>query len=256
MATKKASVSNESITIIEIQRGRLDMYIVGTTPIILNSMSSKVHQELLLPKAKKNAADKASTLKHDPYQEFRDSIYRLESIRETLIGFPATGFKACMRNAAVDLPGSSKAQIGRLTYVPGDYIEIFGRPQLLMSITRSADINKTPDVRTRAIISEWCCKVTVVYTQPLIKQQAVVNLMAAAGVMQGVGDWRPEKGKGDYGQFQLVGQNDKDFKRISKIARKEQEAAMLEAVPYDEETNKLLRWFDDESKARGFKVVA
>lgn len=252
----KSKASNESITIIEIEQGVVDFYIVGTTPIILNSISAKVKHELLLPRGKKDAAAKAANLKHNPYEEFNDCVVKLEEGRETLIGFPATAFKGGMRNAAVDLPGSSKAQIGRLTYVPGDYIEVYGRPQLFMSVTRNSDMNHTPDVRTRPIMKEWCCKVSVIYTMPLIKQQAVVNLMSAAGIMQGIGDWRPEKGKGDYGQYKLVGRTDKDYKRISKLGREVQIQAMTDAEPYDNETEKLLRWFDTESKQRGFKVVA
>ena len=252
----KTKASNESITIMEVQRGVIDMCILGTTPMICNSMSSKVLQELLLPKGRKSAAEKQSTLKHNPYEEYRDSIYRLGEDRNTLIAMPSTAFKGALRSSAVDLPGSTKAQIGRLTYVPGDYVEIFGRPQLLMSVTRCADMNRTPDVRTRAIIAEWACKVTVVYTQPILKQQAIVNLMAAAGIMQGIGDWRPEKGKGDYGQFKIVSPDDKDFKRIIKQGRDVQIKAMDDAECYDMETEKMLRWFDNESAARGFEVAA
>jgi len=252
----KAKASNESITIMEVQRGMIEMCLLGTTPLICNSLSAKAGQQLLFPKGRKSAAEKQSTLKHNPYEEYRDSIYRLDDDRNTLVALPSTAFKSALRSAAVDLPGSSKAQIGRLTYVPGDYVEIFGRPQLLMSITRCADINRTPDVRTRAIIAEWACRVTVVYTQPILKQQAIVNLMAAAGIMQGVGDWRPEKGKGDYGQFKLVSPDDKDFMRVTTRGREAQLKAMEDAECYDLETEKLLRWFDGESAARGFKVVA
>jgi len=252
----KAKASNESINIMKVDQDDLTFYILGKTSLLLNSISEKTKHELLLPKGRKTAADKAANLKHNPYEEFNDSIYTLRKGHDTLIGFPSTAFKGGMRNAAVDLPGSSKAQIGRLTYVPGDYVEIFGRPQLHMSITRNSDINHTPDVRTRAIIKEWCCKVRVVYTRPLIKQQAVINLLAAAGMMQGLGDYRPEKGKGDYGQYEIVNADNSDYQRISKLGREVQIKAMAEADPYDNETEKLLRWFDTESKQRGFKVVA
>ena len=220
--------------------------------MIYNSMSEKTRHELLLPKGKKTAYDKASTLKHEPYEEFRSSIYRLPESRGTLIGMPSTAFKAALRSAALDVPGSTKAQIGRLTYVPGDYVEIYGTPQLLMSITRNSDMARTPDVRTRAIIPQWACKINIVYTMPLLKQQAVVNLLAAAGIMQGIGDWRPEKGKGDYGQFRICSPSDKDFKAVMKQGRDTQIKAMDEALPYDLETEKLLRWFDVEVETRGF----
>ena len=82
-----------------------------------------------------------------------------------------------------------------------------------MSITRSADKNRTPDVRTRAILPEWACKLRIAYTKPILREQAIFNLLAAAGLQSGVGDWRQEKGSGSYGAFKLVNADDPDFLR-------------------------------------------
>lgn len=244
------------IAIIEVEQPEVTFFIKGKSPFICNAMSAKVKQELLMPKGRKTAADKAASMKHNCLEEYRDSIYRMSEGSPTLIGAPSTMFKASMRNAAVDLPGSSKAQIGRLTYVNGSYVFLYGVPQMLMSVTRSADMNKTPDIRTRAILPEWCCQITVTYTAPLIKEVAVARLLAAAGLINGIGDWRPEKGKGDYGQFQIVSDDDKDYKRILKSGGYDaQEFAMQEPAFYDEETRKLYQWWNTEKDRRGFKVV-
>jgi hypothetical protein len=253
----KAKEKDTEISVMEVHRGKLDVLIVGNTPLIYNRMSFKVKAELLLPKLKKNAAEKASTLKHEPLAEFNDSAYKdFHDTNETLLVFPATAFKQAMSHAALDLPGANKSQIGRLTSVDGHNVNIYGRPFLLMQVVRSADMNRTPDVRTRAIVPEWCCRITATYTKPIIKEQAVANLLAAAGMNVGIGDYRVQKGAGSYGQFRLVSADDKDFKRISKIARAEQIKAMKEHEPYDDETRELLSWFDVESKRRGFKVAA
>lgn len=256
MAIKKTDNATD-ITVMEVRKGRLDFQIRGTTPLILNTMSEKVRNQLLLPPPKKNAADKASTLKHDPLTEFRASAYTIsDNDAPTYIGFMASAFKAALKSAALDLPGASKSQIGRLTYVEGDLVSIYGVPKLLMSVVRSADMNRTPDIRTRAILSEWACSVSITFVMPLLREQAVVNLLAAAGITQGIGDWRPQKGSGSYGQFALVGIGDADFDRIVATGgRDAQMAAMAEPECYDDETEKLLSWFDVESKRRGFKVV-
>jgi len=118
-------------------------------------------------------------------------------------------------------------------------------------------MNKTPDVRTRAIVPEWACKLSVTYVKPILREQAVVNLLAAAGIMRGVGDWRPEKGAGNYGQFELVGKDDARFKAIVKAGgRAAQDAALADPECYDPESAELLTWFTDEAGRRGFKVVA
>lgn len=252
MAKAKTSTSSESVDILQVERGTLDLCVLGTSPIILNRMSEKAKRELLLPKGRKTAAEKATTLKHNPLEEYRASAYRIQSADSpTLLAILSTSFKGAMATAALDLPGAKKAQIGRLTYVNGDYVPIYGLPQLFMSVVRSADMNKTPDIRTRAIIPEWACRLKVTYIKPLMTPQAVLNLIAASGLTIGVGDWRPEKGKGNYGQFEIVSDEDARFMDIVKRGqRMAQQAALDTPVCYDDETSSLLAWFDDEMDAR------
>lgn len=255
MAAKKGA-SEEAVSIIEVKKGRFEVCILGRTPLILNRMSEKAARELLLPR-KKTAADKAANLKHNPPEEYRASAYKTTgNDQPTRLLHLATAFKGAMRSVAVDIPGAAKAQIGRLTYIEADYIPIFGVPKLLMSITRSADMNKTPDVRTRAIVPEWACRLAVTYVKPLLREQDVVNLLAAAGIMRGVGDWRPEKGSGNYGQFELVAESDENFRRILKTGgRVAQDEALEHPEPYDPETAELLAWFVQEADRRGFKAA-
>lgn len=252
---KKADTSE--IQVLEVSKGSIQFCVLGRTPLILNRMSQKVKQELLLPKGRKTAADKAATLKHNPMEEFRASAYTArEDDAPTRLLILSTSFKGALRSVAVDMPGAAKAQIGRLTYVEGDYVPIYGLPQLSMAVTRMADMNKTPDVRTRCIVPEWACRLTVTFVKPILREQAVANLLAAAGIMRGVGDWRPEKGAGDYGQFELVSEDNAEFQRIIKIGRAEQDEAMESPECYDEESAELLSWYDAEVKRRGFKVAA
>lgn len=255
MATK-AQASNSEITILEVTKTQMEFCILGTTPLICNRMSKKAEHELLLPKGKKNAAEKASSLKHDPLQEFRDSPYCLAD-GPTLIGLLPTAFKKSMMTAALDMPGAKKAQIGRLIYVHGQMLPIYGIPKLFMSVTRSADINRTPDIRTRALLPEWACKLVVEFPVPLLKEQSIANLLAAAGFMSGVGDWRQEKGSGNYGSFKLVSADDPDFVRVVQQGdRAAQIAALENPEAHDPETEDLLSWYDVEVKRRGFKVAA
>lgn len=234
--------------VMEIEKGELLFHVLGTTPLILNTMSEKARRTILEPGAKKNRAEKATTAKHDPLYEFRASAYTFsDAQRPTFIGFMASAFKAALRGAAIDIPGATKAEIGRLTYVEGDYVAIYGIPKIFMAITRSADMARTPDVRTRAILPEWACSVTISYVKPLVTQQSVINLLGAAGLIRGIGDWRPEKGSGSYGQFRLVGSNDPDYVRIVKTqGRKAQIAAFQSPECYDDETERLLEWHTAE----------
>jgi len=257
MAKSKNTSSSEEITdILKVSTGSFDCCIVGTSPLILNRMSEKAKHELLMPKGRKNATERAMTLKHIPIDEYRASAYTLKE-GPTLLAMMATAFKGALRSAALDMPGAKKAQIGRLTYIPGDMVGIYGVPKLFMAIVRSADMNKTPDVRTRAIVPEWACSLRVTFVQPLIRAQAVANLLAAAGITIGVGDGRPEKGAMSYGQFRLADKDDSDFKRIIKEGgRKAQQAGLDSPTCYDDETTELLSWFESERAQRQLKGVA
>jgi hypothetical protein len=163
-----------------------------------------------------------------------------------------------MMTAALEMPGTKKTQIGRLVYVDGQNVSLYGTTQLRMDIVRMADINKTPDVRTRAILPEWACKIRIKYVMPAIRHQAVANLLAAAGVIIGVGDFRQEKGKGSFGQFALVEESNETFQRIiSTGSRIAQEKAMENPVCYDAETENLFTWFNAEAeKLTGEKTKA
>lgn len=256
MATRKVETGSE-IQVIEVVKGQIDFCILGTSPLIMNRMSQKVWHELLAPKGKKNAAEKASSLKHDPIQEFRNSPYIIENkAAPSLLGILPTAFKGAMLTAALDMPGTKRTQMGRLLTVDWDMQPVYGIPKVFMSITRSADMNKTPDVRTRAILPEWACKLTVTFNKPILREQSVANLLAAAGMQSGVGDWRQEKGSGSFGAFKLVSSDDKDFLRIVKtMGRTAQQEAIDNPIAYNAETEEMLAWFDVEIKRRGFKVA-
>lgn len=244
------------IAIPRIDVARSAFYVVGTTPLVLNRMTRKSSEGLLAGGQKKTAAEKQSTLKHDPIAEFRASPYVFDDpTAPTLLAIVSSAFKGAMATAALDLPGTKKAQIGRLAYVEGDLTPVWGRPFLFMAVTRSADINRTPDVRTRAIVPYWAARLEVSYVQPILKAQAIVNLLTAAGLTAGVGDWRPEKGKGNYGQFMVVNEDDAELRRIMAVGRTEQAAAMRDPEPYGSDTAELLSWFQDEVVRRGFTVA-
>lgn len=253
---KKEPAKKEKVTeisdILKVTKGRFECHIVGTSPIILNRMSEKASRQLLLPRGRLTESERSLNLKHDPIAEYRASPYTLKDASQpTLLAFKAAGFKKALINAALDIPGTRKAQIGRLTFVVGDLLPLYGIPKLGMTIVRSADMNRTPDVRTRAIVGEWACSLQIEFVQPLIKAQAVANLLAAAGITQGVGDYRPEKGAGAYGQFRLADVDDPEFQRIVRAAGRQEQADALETpVCWDDESAELLAWYDDECTRR------
>lgn len=255
MAKKAESAE---LIIAQVERGEITFCILGTTPLILNRMSEKAMRELLLPKGRKTTAERAVSLKHDPIAEFKASPYLDRDPKApTYIQHLASSFKGALCDAALDVPGSNKRQIGRLAWVNSERISIYGIPQMLMSVVRSADMNKTPDIRTRCIIPKWCCQITIGYAKPMLNETSLMNLLVSAGVTQGTGDWRPGKGKGTYGSFEPVSQNHPEYVHLRKHAgRVPQMAAMDHPEFYDQETEELFNWYREELGRRGRSAEA
>lgn len=241
------------ISVLEISQGEVSFAIVGSTPLVFNRMSEKAKELLLLPRGRLTDADKAARLKHNPVEEFRASVYRNGGdAPATRLKFPAAGLKRTMQTAALDLPGTKRTEVGRLAWAVGEYVDVYGVPELKMDVVRSADINRTPDIRTRAILREWACTVTIRFVQPKLNARGIANLLAAGGVIAGIGDGRQEKGALNFGQFRLVDLDDTDFLRITaEGGRAAQDAALDQYRCYDEETENLLNWYSAEVIRRG-----
>lgn len=246
----------QEIAITPVRQNTVRVFLLGASPLICHRLAAKAQQELLMPRGRMNAAAKATNLKHDPVAEFRDSVYTKRD-GTTHLGFLATSFKNAMSSAALDLPGASKSQIGRLVYVEGDLVDLYGIPKLHMAVVRNTDIARTPDVRTRAILPEWAVSLDISFVTPIIKPEDVYTLISAAGVISGAGDWRPQKGKGGYGRFEVVNGDDPRWLKIADAgSRKVQELAMESPEAYDEETERLLAWYMDTARTRGFAPTA
>ena len=241
----KAKNEKAQIDIVKITFGRLTFNVLGTTGLIVNRLAEKARHELLFPALKKNRAGREVSLKHDPTEEYISSLYRSPlNDAPTRIFFPGSAFSSLIADAALDIPGASRAQLERLCKVPDLNISIFGIPRLHMAIVRTAGPARTPDVRTRAILPEWCAVVQVTYVKGLITERSVTNLFAAGGVIGGIGDGR---GKMGFGQFVLVPAGHKDFVRIMKTqGRVAQDKAIKNPEPYDAEAAELYAWFKEE----------
>jgi len=250
----KPTSKSKTLEIKPITMASARVHLLGTTPLIMHRFSSKSWRELLLPSQEKNKAEKAETLKHDPLLEFRECCYRNRDKNEpTAVHFPAGAFSKAIAAAALDVPGATKSQMLRLVSIASTQVNIYGVPMLGMDMVRNSDMNRTPDVRTRAYFAEWCCAIDIEYVSTLINQTQIFNLVGASGVIVGLGDYRPQKG-GQHGKFMAVPPDDPNVARIMKQGRAAQEAALLSPSFYNEDSAELYGWFTEEV-ARREKVL-
>ena len=251
-ATKKnSSVENVQVEIQEIATGIVRFNVLGDSPLIMHRYPFKAWMELVLPSKRENRAALEQTLKHVPIEEYRESTYfNRDKGRPTLFHLPKECSRVPSRRPALIYRARRGLVLERLTRVIDVNIDLYGTPRIFCAMVRNSGMNRTPDVRTRAIFPQWACGITVRYIKPMITEKNIVNLMGAAGMINGVGDWRGEKG-GPYGAFRIVSDNDPEFRSIVKTqGRKLQQQAYDAPAYHDEDTARLLQWFDAELRAR------
>lgn len=247
---------------LQLQANEATFYLLGETPLIMNRMSEKAKRQLLLPKSRKRVADRGGELKHVPIDEYRASVHakNVPVDGEPMLFMPTPCVKGAIATASLDYPGTRKTEIERLVFLPETSVPIWGIPQLHMGIVRSADINKTPDVRTRAIIPQWATRVRVRWMRPLVEDFVIQDLIGLAGITNGIGDFRQQKGKGSFGCWTLTGPNDTDKARwetwqaLTQITHEDQAAAIESPEFYDEQTAELFDWFVEETANRAAAV--
>jgi hypothetical protein len=91
------------------------------------------------------------------------------------------------------------------------------------------------------------------FIMPQLNPTSVVNLLANAGVLIGVGDFRQEKGKGNFGSFRVVGPGVDDAEWDDLVAhhgREAQQFAFDNPVFADKDTEDLMEFFHEEFNRR------
>lgn len=133
-------------------------------------------------------------------------------------------------------------------------MRMWGKPYLKMDVVRSADMNKTPDVRTRAFLPRWVAEIDIAYVTPTLSAHSIVSLLSNAGVIVGIGDYRQEKGRGSYGCFAVAGSDGGQWadyiKEIKREGRAVQEDAMANPEYVDDDTRDLMEFLADERQRR------
>lgn len=247
MAFKK----NEArVEVKAIEMHEINFHIVGRN-MIMNRFSRKAFQELLYPSERKSRATLESRLKHDPLEEFRGAAYRNRDDKEpTLFHVPPGAFKQALSSVAVDIPGPPRAKLERLVKITSAQVNLYGVPKLFMCMVRNSDMNRTPDVRTRPVFPEFACHLKFEYLASAISERSIANLMGAAGIIIGVGDWRGGKG-GEFGSYVIADEHDKAFRRIVREqGRKAQQEAWDNPTFFDLDSEELYAWFTAEVSER------
>lgn len=252
-ASKTAGAAVETIEIPALKRATIKLRLIGTTPMFQNRMTEKAKQSFLAGSSGEGKGKKKTgEIKHHPLDEFRSSAEQMDT-GPTALGVRVIAIKAAMCTAALETAGITKTSAQRLIFMPGELFPLYGTPQLRMDIVRSAGIGATPDIRTRAFLPRWGTEIEVSFITPQLGVASIATLLANAGVLVGIGDFRQEKGKGSFGGFRVITADQPDpewDELVANHGRAAQELALANPAYANEETSELVDFYLSEMRRR------
>jgi len=192
----------EEIRIPKLNIARAKVRIRGITPLITHNWSEKARKEI---RDKQQGNPRLKKAAKDPEAEFNGARYVVDGVD----CFPASALKKAIMTAA-QFADQYKTVMGMSLFVRGNrgggmFVEIIGpAPVMREDMVRVGGISKTADMRYRPEYSIWEAEFIVEYNQNSISPGELLNLISIAGFSVGLCEWRPQKGGGDFGRFELA----------------------------------------------------
>lgn len=215
MATKK---NTEAIEIKPIEIKKVNVHIVGDTPLIMHAWSEKA-KKMMLEAQMGTAKGKKKELKN-PVDDFIRSMYWLtempqEGTQEAFkaaiaggarFGFPVTAFKQAAISAAYRM-GYVKDKMGLrgAFFIESDengMVEIHSDEPIMREDMVKIGMG-TADLRYRGEFRNWSADLVISYNaNGQFSLENIVNIINLSGYVCGVGEWRVEK-DGQFGMYHV-----------------------------------------------------
>lgn len=191
------------------------IWLVGDTPLITHAWSEKARREMLQKQVKATTGGKDV---RNPQEEFLASLY---DMGDGAYGFPVTGIKNCILNAAHKDKGIARVAVMGALYLKADMVRtrpalagaicdmplvrIWGSPPEMRedAVKIGAGLNKVANLAYRGQFTTWGIRVVGRYNPKVITPEALVFLIQEAGVSSGLGEWRNDR-RGTFGAFHIA----------------------------------------------------
>lgn len=183
------------IELPQIKVQRMEITLVGDSPLICHAWSEKAKRQMLDKQMKK--AKQAKEAK-DPEDDFRSSLYPVEGG----FGFPGVAFKSAAVSACRWADGMKMTEARGAFHVVGEMIKLDSpEPTMREDMVRVG--MGTADIRYRGQFDPWRATLTIAYNASAFSPEQIISLFNLAGFGVGVGEWRPER-DGSYGRFHVA----------------------------------------------------
>lgn len=209
---------DEIIEIKPLDIQRLNIRIVGDSPLIVHGWSDKA-KKMMLATQMKETKTKAKNIR-EPYDDFIQSLYWLEGKPEesspkafedavkngAKFGFPVGAIKQAANSAAYRLGWvKNQMQLRGAYFLSTEYGEMFeikgSVPEMREDMVKIG--MGTADLRYRGEFKNWYADMTLEYNASgSMTLEQIMNCINAGGYTCGLGEWRPEK-DGTFGKFHV-----------------------------------------------------
>lgn len=234
MATK--TTGTQTITIKPVKIQKVDITIVGDTPLIVHAWAEKAKKEMLAAQQKDKKDKKAKDIRL-PANEFVSALYWLTPMpelgvepdgRDTLanfekaiaegakFGFPVTAIKqaalsACYRAGMIPNQMGMKCSffinakegVNMGTGSELALIRTDKPPVMREDMVKIGGVSKVADLRYRPMFLDWKIDLTVsLIDVGVFEMKSIINAINMGGAMGGIGEWRMEK-DGEFGRYHV-----------------------------------------------------
>ena len=208
----------EVMEIRPIEIKKMNLRLIGDTPLIMHAWSEKA-KRMMLDAQMGKAKGKKKEYKN-PVEDFINSMYWLtpmpsemteEAFYEAIqngakFGFPVTAFKQAAISAAYRMGwAKDKVSLRGAFFIDSDengMIEIHSDvPQMREDMVKVG--MGTADIRYRGEFRNWSADINISFNENgQYSLEQIINIINAGGYVCGVGEWRPER-DGQYGMFHV-----------------------------------------------------
>lgn len=200
-ATPAPTETPAEIQIDRIPVRRIEVPIIGETPLIVHRFSEKAKRQML----DNMQGKKTPKVAKNPAAEFEGAFYKFEDGSN---GFPVIAFKAATVGAArfygKEVTMTSLRQYLFFRGTPG--VDGLSLAKIEGEAIQREDVVRVgkggTDLRYRPQFTEWTTTLDVTYVESALTEGSVLSLIDAGGMGVGVGEWRPEK-RGDNGTYRV-----------------------------------------------------
>lgn len=198
-ATPASSGGERVVRLKPINVRRLQVRIVGTTPLIHHQWSEKAKSMIREKQQGRKSKDRDT---RDPEREFNDATYRLPN---GAYAIPSSQLKSAICAAAHRDIGIERTLVRKGLFIESDHgflleLETSGPPKQREDIVRVG--MGSADLRYRPEYVDWAVTLRIQFDADLLQVADILSLLERAGFGVGAGEWRPER-DGEYGRFQI-----------------------------------------------------